>query len=327
MFAKTIIDSDAFLDMPLSSQVLYFHLSMRADDEGFINNPKKIQRMVGCNDDDMKLLIAKSFVIYFESGIIVIKHWKMHNYIRKDRLNETVYQEEKSSLFEKRNGVYTLDQQEAFIKIPEPKEEMPIESHCDNEEVLTEQHFEAECQPHVSHLSTTCQSDDNQVTDNCQPNDGIGKVRLGKVSIGKDSTKKTYTPSKMDVEEIWTLYPLKQGRASAIKKIPQLLKTYGIEQMERCINRYVAYVDKRRSIDFPDLKYKNGSTFFNAGYADFLDDNYDESMLDIKPVKNNKSNNYMPEMSDERRKAYEELELENEFAPALWPELDLAEEG
>ena len=109
MFAKTIIDSDAFLDMPLSSQSLYFHLSMRADDDGFINNPKKIQRMIGASDDDYKLLIAKNFIIPFESGIVVIKHWKIHNYIQKDRYKETVYKEEKSLLITKTNNAYTLD--------------------------------------------------------------------------------------------------------------------------------------------------------------------------------------------------------------------------
>ena len=109
MFAKTIIDSDAFLDMPLSSQALYFHLSMRADDEGFINNPKKIQRMIGASEDDLKVLIAKSFIIPFESGIVVIKHWKIHNYIRGDRLKNTVYEEEKNLLEVKDNGAYTLN--------------------------------------------------------------------------------------------------------------------------------------------------------------------------------------------------------------------------
>lgn len=107
MFAKTIIDSDAFLDMPLSAQALYFHLSMRADDDGFINNPKKIQRMVGASDDDCKLLIMKRFVITFESGVIVIKHWKMHNYIQKDRYKPTLYQEEKAMLEIKENKAYT----------------------------------------------------------------------------------------------------------------------------------------------------------------------------------------------------------------------------
>ena len=108
MFAKTIIDSDAFLDMPTSTQSLYFHLAMRADDDGFINNPKKIQRMIGCSDDDLKLLIAKRFIIPFENGIVVIKHWKIHNYIQKDRYKPTIYQEEKKKLKVKDNGGYGL---------------------------------------------------------------------------------------------------------------------------------------------------------------------------------------------------------------------------
>lgn len=107
MFAKTIIDSDAFLDMPLSTQALYFHLSMRADDDGFINNPKKIQRMIGGSDDDLKLLVLKRFVIPFESGVCVIKHWKIHNYIQKDRYTPTIYQEEKARLTVKENKSYT----------------------------------------------------------------------------------------------------------------------------------------------------------------------------------------------------------------------------
>lgn len=107
MFAKTIIDSDAFLDMPLSTQALYFHLSMRADDDGFINNPKKVQRMIGAADDDLKVLITKRFIIPFESGIVVIKHWKIHNYIQKDRYKETIYKEEKALLAEKENKAYT----------------------------------------------------------------------------------------------------------------------------------------------------------------------------------------------------------------------------
>lgn len=108
MFAKTIIDSDAFLDMPASTQMLYFHLSMRADDEGFINNPKRIQRMVGASDDDLKLLLAKNFIIAFESGVVVIKHWRIHNYIQKDRFKETVYSDERMMLDIKGNGAYTI---------------------------------------------------------------------------------------------------------------------------------------------------------------------------------------------------------------------------
>ena len=108
MFAKTIIDSDSFLDMPLSAQCLYFHLSMRADDDGFINNPRKVMRMIGASDDDAKILIAKRFLIVFESGVVVIKHWRIHNYIRNDRYKPTVYQEEKALLCQKENGGYSL---------------------------------------------------------------------------------------------------------------------------------------------------------------------------------------------------------------------------
>jgi hypothetical protein len=107
MFAKTIIDSDAFMDMPLSAQALYFHLSMRADDDGFVNNAKKIQRMIGASDDDCKLLIMKRFVLTFESGVIVIKHWRINNYIQKDRYKETLYLKEKSTLSLNENNAYT----------------------------------------------------------------------------------------------------------------------------------------------------------------------------------------------------------------------------
>ncbi len=107
MFAKTIIDSDAFLDMPQSTQLLYFHLSMRADDDGFINNPKSIMRNVGCKEDDIRILSGKKFIIPFESGVVVIKHWKIHNYIQKDRYHETKYKNEKSTLDTDENGAYT----------------------------------------------------------------------------------------------------------------------------------------------------------------------------------------------------------------------------
>lgn len=116
MFTKKITESDAFLDMPSSTQCLYFHLNMSADDDGFVNNPKRIQRLVGATDDDFKLLVAKSFVILFDSGIIVIKHWKMHNYIQSDRYKPTDYIEEKSMLGLKKNKSYTLSEIEMDTK-------------------------------------------------------------------------------------------------------------------------------------------------------------------------------------------------------------------
>lgn len=106
MFAKTIIDSDAFLDMPISARLLYYDLAMRADDDGFVNSPKKIMRIVGATDDDIDILADRKFIIPFEKGIVVIKHWKIHNYIRKDMYHETKYKEEKSMLEMDENGAY-----------------------------------------------------------------------------------------------------------------------------------------------------------------------------------------------------------------------------
>ena len=160
MFTQKIIDSDAFLDMPLSTQALYFHLNMRADDDGFINNPKRIQRTIGASEDDLKLLIAKRFVICFENGVIVIKHWRMHNTLRKDRYNPTQYQEELAMLQIKPNKSYTE-------KLPEPD---------------------------GNHLATNWQPDGNHLATQYS----IGEYSIGKCSIGESrelATKNTPTPT------------------------------------------------------------------------------------------------------------------------------------
>ncbi|MDE2031387.1 MAG: replisome organizer [Patescibacteria group bacterium] len=107
MFNTEIVGSDAFLEMPVSSQALYFHLGMYADDDGFISSPKKILRSMGGSDDDLRILIAKRFVLTFENGVVVIKHWKINNYLRNDRYKETRYLDEKNKLYEKENGSYT----------------------------------------------------------------------------------------------------------------------------------------------------------------------------------------------------------------------------
>ena len=107
MFSTMIVDSDAFLDMSSSAQNLYFHLGMRADDDGFIDNPKKVLRVIGGNDDDLKLLMAKRFILSFESGVVVIKHWLIHNLIRSDLYKETLYKKEKATLGLNESGAYT----------------------------------------------------------------------------------------------------------------------------------------------------------------------------------------------------------------------------
>lgn len=110
MFNMKIVDSDAFLDMPLSAQCLYFHLNMRADDDGFVGNPKRITRLINANDDDLKLLLMKKFILAFDSGVIVIKHWRMHNTLSSRAYTETAYLEEKSSLLLKKNKSYSLSE-------------------------------------------------------------------------------------------------------------------------------------------------------------------------------------------------------------------------
>jgi len=107
MFSQDIIDTDFFLDMPSSAQNLYFHFGMRGDDDGFVSSPKKIIKMVNASDDDFKLLIAKGFIIPFDSGVCVITHWRIHNYIQTDRYKSSLYKEEKALLNEDENKMYT----------------------------------------------------------------------------------------------------------------------------------------------------------------------------------------------------------------------------
>lgn len=114
MFSLDIIDTDLFLEMPQSSRLLYYELCMRADDDGFVSSPKKIQKMVGCNEDDFKVLISKKFLIPFDTGVVVIRHWKIHNYIQKDRYKETIYLDEKSQLHQEENGMYTKCIQDGY---------------------------------------------------------------------------------------------------------------------------------------------------------------------------------------------------------------------
>ena len=154
MFTQKICDSDAFLDMPLTTQALYFHLNMRADDDGFVNNPKKIQRMIGASEDDLKLLVLKRFILTFDNGVIVIKHWRMHNLLRKDRYHPTQYQEELALLDLKENGSYT-------------------EKLSGNTEVIE--------------LATNWQPTGNQLATEVS----VGKVRLDKVSVDKCSVEET----------------------------------------------------------------------------------------------------------------------------------------
>ncbi|EGO8849467.1 DNA replication protein [Enterococcus faecalis] len=205
MFAKTIIDSDAFLDMPLSTQSLYFHLSMRADDDGFINNPKKIQRMVGCGDDDLKLLMAKRFILVFDSGVIVIKHWKIHNYIRNDRYKPTLYQEEKAELAEKNSKAYT---------------------------------FKTEIIESENHLGIP---DDNRMGYQMDTQVRLGKDRLVK-DKKKNSVEPSSTMPEL-FEKVWKTYPKKTNKKKAREQFLKKFKTEeDLEPFKKGYKDYLAYI-------------------------------------------------------------------------------------
>lgn len=205
MFAKTIIDSDAFLDMPLSTQSLYFHLSMRADDDGFINNPKKIQRMVGCGDDDLKLLMAKRFILVFDSGVIVIKHWKIHNYIRNDRYKPTLYQEEKAELAEKNSKAYTFK-----TEVVESENRLGI-------------------------------PDDNRMGYQMDTQVRLGKDRLVK-DKKKNSVEPSSTMSEL-FEKVWKTYPKKTNKKKAREQFLKKFKTEeDLEPFKKGYKNYLAYI-------------------------------------------------------------------------------------
>lgn len=202
MFTQKIVDSDAFLDMPLSTQALYFHLNMHADDDGFVNNPKKIQRVIGASLDDLKLLIAKRFILVFENGVIVIKHWRMHNLLRKDRYNPTQYQDQMERLELKDNGAYTE-------KLPEPLEIKESES-----------------------VATRWQPDDNQMAHRIGK-DRIGKDRIGEVR-GEESVETATCQQVVDLfHSICVSYPAVKTLSESRKKaILARLRVYSLEDFK-----------------------------------------------------------------------------------------------
>ena len=203
MFSKTIIDSDDFLNMPLSTQCLYFHLAMRADDEGFLNNPKKIQRMISATEDDFRVLIGKRYVIPFESGIVVIRHWKIHNYIRSDRFKNTIYQDEAEQLTTDRSGAYVLADVDG-----DTKKDTPPQS--DNT------------------LTTTCLPSDYQVTTACLPNGDTGKDRLN--SIVEDKLNARARASADQIAKEFSLSdPVRDAFDRYLSYLSEIGKPAGIE--------------------------------------------------------------------------------------------------
>ena len=257
MFAKTIIDSDAFLDMPLSTQALYFHLSMRADDDGFINNPKKISRMIGCGEDDLKLLIAKKFLLNFESGVVVIKHWLIHNTLRKDRHTPTNYQDELKQLIQKENGSYKKVDD---IGIPNRIDVTPTDDG--------------------NQLATTWQPDGNQLATQYS----IDKYSIDKLS--KDTLSGSDEPDRVPYAEITDYLNEKAGSQfrSSTKKTQSLIKArfnegFKIDDFKRVID-----IKTNEWLNNKDMsKYLRPETLFGTKFESYLNQEH-------KPVSNNNAN-------------------------------------
>lgn len=122
MFSKQITDTDAFLDMPATAQNLYFHLNMHADDDGFLGNAKTIRRMIGASEDDLKILLAKQFVLMFPDGVAVIRDWHIHNYIAKDRYHSTVYEKDKKKLLLNNTKQYEMQSPKKAVESVDQKD-------------------------------------------------------------------------------------------------------------------------------------------------------------------------------------------------------------
>lgn len=192
MFSDGITTSDAFLDMPAESQLLYFHLGMNADDDGFIANTKMVQRIIGAGDDSLKILFAKKFLIAFDNGVCVMKHWRINNYIRKDIYKETKYIDQKRQLFIRENGAYSMRAENA---IPLPAGHFTLQDKFGKD---------VENVPGSNFV-------DEPSTERARSGD-VGKVRKGKVSVGKGS-KDTIL-----FDEFWKLYPNKAEKKKSEAK-------------------------------------------------------------------------------------------------------------
>lgn len=225
MFSKKVTDTDTFLDMPLSTQALYFHLNMHADDDGFIDNTRTIQRMIGSSEDDRKLLIAKQFLLPFENGVVVIKDWRVHNYIRKDTYNKTMYPNELEQLQINNSGQY--EKQNNILYAERPR---------DVDDTLTQVKL---------------------------GKDRLGKDSKDILSDSDEPDRLHIEKSERDAmfEEIWKLYPKKSGKPNAKKDFDKAIKA-GVdsELIKSKLQEYLKQIEIKQT---SNQYIKQGSTWFH----------------------------------------------------------------
>ena len=219
MMSKSIIETDKFMDMPMSAQCLYFHLLLRADDDGFIVSPKRTMRSIGCTDDDMKILIAKSYVLAFESGVIVVKHWRIHNYVKRDRYKQSSIPESKLIMLdENREYQYLEPKRNQSGTSLEPKrnqsgtslEPKRNQSGTSLEPKRSKEEHEGYSEDHEDYdkinTSNGAEPNWNQNGTKMEPNwfHRLDKIRLDKIrgeEIRKDKKKKQSVSLKTIIEE------------------------------------------------------------------------------------------------------------------------------
>lgn len=175
MFSLLVTDTDAFLDMPLSTQALYFHLGMHGDDEGFVGSPKRIARSIGCNADDLKVLAAKGFIIAFESGVVVIRDWNVNNTLQNDRFHKSIYTEERAQLSLTKGKRYEF----------------------------------------VSDAEQVCIQDGSNMDASCIQNDSRMETELNITKLNITKPKINNSSDSPDFEAFWKAYPRKQGKGNA----------------------------------------------------------------------------------------------------------------
>lgn len=244
MFSKKMISSDAFLEMPLTAQGLFFHLAMRADDDGIVDSPRKIMRECQAKKRDLDILIQKRYVLTFPSGVILIKHWRIHNTIAKDRYVPSTYTEELSTVILKDNKSYTERKQNV-----DDMETDRIQSDSKTERSIDKRREEKSSKDIYVHS--------------------------GEMHDAENPSLEQF------FESIWKLYPLKKGKGQVSKTKKQVLQRIGFEQIKRCVDRYVTELRSSGKEKF----MMHGSTFFNSGYVDYLDENYVDREQPAEPAK------------------------------------------
>lgn len=272
MFAKSIIDTDAFLGMPMTAQCLYFHLAMRADDAGFVANPNIIRRVVGSSDEDFKTLISMRYIILFSSGVVVIKHWWIHNVIKNDRKDHTTWKEELATL--------KLDSKNAYIE----RDETPVTEESVDKSEQSRNDDDSDSELSRNQLGTNSEpqkkikeSKGNETKGNISPSNG-GAGDTSKSASSSSSILSKVQQSRFDA--FWKVYPKKVGKQDAQKAWKKIAPD---EELTDTIIRAVETAKQKDSRFREERFIPHPATWLNAGSWENEYDDYFPAQEQTKP--------------------------------------------